>query len=43
MLLGQEEDARRGAMETLEKQVIRLATAKTGPVLMPEQLEQEAA
>jgi hypothetical protein len=43
MLLGQEEDARRGAMETLEKQVIRLATAKTGPVVMPEQLEQEAA
>lgn len=43
MLLGQEEDARRGAMDTLEKQVIRLATAKTGPVLMPEQLEQEAA
>lgn len=43
MLLGQEENARRGAMETLEKQVIRLATAKTGPVLMPEQLEPEAA
>lgn len=43
MLLGQEEDARRGAMDTLEKQVIRLATAKTGPVLMPEQLEQEVA
>jgi hypothetical protein len=43
MLLGQEEEARRGAMDTLEKQVIRLATAKTGPVLMPEQLEQEAA
>ena len=43
MLLGQEEDARRGAMDTLEKQVIRLATAKTGPVLLPEQLEQEAA
>ena len=41
MLLGQEENARRGAMETLEKQVIRLATAKTGPVLMPEQIEQE--
>jgi len=27
-------------MESMEKQVIRLATAKTGPVLMPEQLEQ---
>lgn len=43
MLFGQEEDARRGAMDSLEKQVIRLATAKTGPILMPEQLEQEAA
>ena len=43
MLLGQEENARRGAMETLEKQVIKLATAKTGPVLMPEQIEQEEA
>jgi len=43
MLFGQEEDARRGAMDSLEKQVIRLATAKTGPVLLPEQLEAEAA
>jgi hypothetical protein len=41
MLLSQDEGARRGAMETMEKQVIRLATAKTGPVLMPEQLEPE--
>lgn len=40
MLMSQNEDARRGAMESMEKQVIRLATAKTGPVLMPEQLEQ---
>jgi hypothetical protein len=39
MLLSQDEGTRRGAMETMEKQVIRLATAKTGPVLMPEQLE----
>jgi hypothetical protein len=39
MLFGQNEDARRGAMESLEKQVIRLATAKTGPIVMPEQLE----
>ena len=43
MLMGQEEGARRGAMESLEKQVIRLATAKTGPVLMPEQVEPEVA
>ena len=43
MLLSQDEGARRGAMETMEKQVIRLATAKTGPVLMPEQLEPEEA
>jgi hypothetical protein len=28
-------------MESMEKQVIRLATAKTGPVLMPEQIEPE--
>jgi hypothetical protein len=39
MLMSQDENARRGAMETMEKQVIRLATSKTGPVLMPEQLE----
>jgi hypothetical protein len=43
LLLSQDEGARRGAMETMEKQVIRLATAKTGPVLMPEQLEPEEA
>jgi hypothetical protein len=45
LLMSQDEGARRGAMETMEKQVIRLATAKTGPVLMPEQLEpdEEAA
>lgn len=41
MLLSQDEGVRRGAMESMEKQVIRLATAKTGPVLMPEQLEPE--
>lgn len=39
MLFGQDDAARRGAMESLEKQVIRLATAMTGPVLLPEQLE----
>jgi len=43
MLMSQNEDARRGAMESMEKQVIRLATAKTGPVLMPEQIEPEQA
>ena len=42
MLMSQNEDARRGAMESMEKQVIRLATAKTGPVLMPEQIEPES-
>jgi hypothetical protein len=41
LLLSQDEGARRGAMESMEKAVIRLATAKTGPVLMPEQLEPE--
>jgi hypothetical protein len=43
MLMAQDEGTRRGAMESMEKQVIRLATAKTGPVLMPEQLEPEEA
>ncbi len=43
LLMSQDADARKGAMETMEKQVIRLATAKTGPVLMPEQLEPEEA
>jgi hypothetical protein len=42
MLMSQDENTRRGAMESMEKAVIRLATAKTGPVLMPEQLEPEA-
>lgn len=41
LLLSQDEGTRRGAMESMEKMVIRLATAKTGPVLMPEQLESE--
>ena len=41
--MSQDEGARRGAMESMEKQVIRLATAKTGPVLMPEQIEPEEA
>ena len=41
LLFSQDEATRRGAMDSMEKQVIRLATAKTGPVLMPEQLEPE--
>ena len=43
MLLAQDEGTRKGAMDTMEKQVIMLATAKTGPVLMPEQLEPSEA
>lgn len=43
MLFGQDDAARKGAMESLEKQVIRLATAMTGPIVMPEQLEQVPA
>jgi len=43
LLLSQDEATRRGALETMEKAVIRLATAKTGPVLMPEQIEPEEA
>src|SRR5262245_39209111 len=41
LLMAQDENTRRGAIETMEKAVIRLATAKTGPVLMPEQIEPE--
>lgn len=37
----QDEGARRGAFEDLESQVIAMATAKTGPVMMPEQLRQK--
>lgn len=38
MLMEQDENARHGAMESMKMQVINLATAKSGPVLMPEQL-----
>lgn len=43
MLMSQDEDTRRGAFESMEKMVIQLATAKSGKVQMPEQLEVEAA
>lgn len=43
MLMSQDEGARRGAFESLEQQVIALATAKTGSVLMPEQLEDRSS
>lgn len=42
MFLSQDEGVRRGAMLSMEKQVMMLATAKTGPILMPEQMEQAA-
>lgn len=35
----QEEGARQGAYATIEEGVIRLATAMSGPVLLPEQLD----
>lgn len=39
LLRAQDDKARRGAMEALEDQVVALAIAKSGPMLMPEQLE----
>jgi len=38
LLRAQDDKARKGAFESLEKQVIQLATARSGPVIMPEQL-----
>jgi len=44
MMLAQDDAARDGAMIDMERMVIQLATAKTGPQLMPEQItEREAA
>lgn len=39
LLLSQDSAARKGAMQDMREQVIRLATAKTGPIITPEQLE----
>ena len=38
MLSAQDDATRKGAWRTMEDQVIRLATAKTGVVIMPEQV-----
>lgn len=38
LLAEQDDNARRGAFQTLEQSVIKLATAKTGHILMPEQV-----
>lgn len=38
MLAAQDDDTRKGAWRSMEDQVIKLATAKTGMVLMPEQV-----
>lgn len=43
LMLAQDEQGRRGAYENMEQQVIRLATAKTGPVIMPEQVKRRPA
>lgn len=37
LFLAQDDASRTKAMDTLEQQVIALATAKTGPIVMPEQ------
>lgn len=39
MLSAQDDETRRGAWKTMEDQVIRLATAKTGPIIMPEHVK----
>lgn len=38
LIAAQDDNTRRGAMEDMQKAVIRMATAKSGPVLMPEQI-----
>ena len=38
MLSAQDDQTRKGAWKSMEDQVIRLATAKTGVVIMPEQI-----
>lgn len=38
MLSAQDDTARKGAWRSMEDQVIRLATAKTGSIIMPEQM-----
>jgi len=43
LLMQQDADSRAEAYTELEKQVIQIATAKSGPVQMPEQLDQMRA
>lgn len=43
LMSSQDEEVRRGAYADLKQQVIRAATVKAGPVMMPEQLEAPAA
>jgi hypothetical protein len=44
MMMAQDDQARAGAYIDMERMVIQLATAKTGPQLMPEQIiDREAA
>lgn len=38
MLAAQDDETRKGAWRSMEDQVIKMATAKTGPVIMPEQV-----
>jgi len=40
IMMAQDDEIRRGAYADLEKMVMRLATAKSGNVLMPEQMEE---
>lgn len=40
LISAQDNEARKGAMVNLERQVMQLATARSGPVLMPEQVVQ---
>lgn len=42
MMASQDAETRRGAWRTMEEQVIKLATAKTGPILTPEMVNKNA-
>jgi hypothetical protein len=41
LMAAQDDQARQGAMVNMERQVIQLATAKTGKVQMPEQVQEQ--
>lgn len=42
IMMAQNEEARAGAMLDMERMVMQMATAKTGPIIMPEQIKEFA-